>query len=27
VSEVAWHLTPDAGGKVAAALGKEGEPI
>ena len=27
VSEVAWHFPPDAGSKVAAALGKEGEPI
>ena len=27
VSEVAWHFPPHAGSKVAAALGKEGEPI
>ncbi|MHC4127264.1 MAG: hypothetical protein ACYS1E_16695 [Planctomycetota bacterium] len=27
VSEVAWHFPPDAGSKVAAALGKEGDPI
>jgi nitrate reductase gamma subunit len=27
VSEAAWHFPPDAGSKVAAALGKEGEPI
>lgn len=27
VSEVGWHFTPDAGSRVAAALGKEGEPI
>ena len=27
VSEVAWHFPPDGGSKVAAALGKEGEPI
>ena len=27
VSEAAWHFAPDAGSKVAAALGKEGEPI
>jgi nitrate reductase gamma subunit len=27
VSEAAWHFSPDAGSKVAAALGKEGEPI
>jgi nitrate reductase gamma subunit len=27
VSEVAWHFPPDAGSKVAAVLGKEGEPI
>jgi nitrate reductase gamma subunit len=27
VSELAWHFPPDAGSKVAVALGKEGEPI
>ncbi|NQT40553.1 MAG: hypothetical protein HQ581_23880 [Planctomycetes bacterium] len=27
VSEVAWHWPPDAGSKVAVALGKENEPI
>jgi nitrate reductase gamma subunit len=27
VSEVAWHWPSDAGSKVAAALGKEGEPV
>jgi nitrate reductase gamma subunit len=27
VSEVAWHWPPDAGSKVAVALGKESEPI
>ncbi|HEX9886454.1 MAG TPA: hypothetical protein VGA70_08205 [Longimicrobiales bacterium] len=27
VSELAWHFPPDAGSKVAAALGKAGEPI
>ncbi len=27
VSEAAWHWPPDAGTRVAAALGKEGEPI
>ena len=27
VSEVAWHWPPDAGGKLAVALGKENEPI
>lgn len=27
VSEVAWHFPPDAGSKVAVALGKESEPI
>ena len=27
VSEVAWHFPPDAGSKVTAALGKEGEAI
>jgi len=27
LSELAWHFTPRAGEKVAAALGKEGEPI
>lgn len=27
VSEVAWHWPPDAGTRVGAALGKEGEPI
>jgi nitrate reductase gamma subunit len=27
VSEVAWHFPPDAGSKVGAALGKEGEPV
>ena len=27
VSEVAWHFPPQSGSKVAAALGKEGEPI
>lgn len=27
VSEVAWHWPPDAGAKVGAALGKEGEPV
>lgn len=27
VSEVAWHWPPDAGRKVGATLGKEGEPI
>ena len=27
LSEVTWHFTPDAGKKVAIALGKESEPI
>ena len=27
ISEVAWHFPPDAGSKVAVALGKENEPI
>lgn len=27
VSEVAWHWPPDAGSKVAVALGKEQEPV
>ena len=27
VSEVGWHFPADAGSKVAAALGKEGEPV
>jgi nitrate reductase gamma subunit len=27
VSELAWHFPPDAGSNVAAALGKESEPI
>ncbi len=27
VSEIGWHLQPGAGQRVAAALGKEGEPI
>jgi len=27
VSEVGWHFVPDAGEKVAAALGKENQPI
>ncbi len=27
VSEVAWHLPPDAGSKLAVTLGKENEPI
>ena len=27
VSEVGWHFPPDAGEKVAAALGKENQPI
>ncbi len=27
VSELGWHLAPDAGQKVALALGKENEPI
>jgi nitrate reductase gamma subunit len=27
VSEMAWHFPPDAGSRVAATLGKEGEPI
>ncbi|MFC1679072.1 hypothetical protein ACFL2T_02550 [Elusimicrobiota bacterium] len=27
VSELAWHFPPDAGSKVAVALGKENEPI
>ena len=27
VTEVAWHFTPDAGSKLAVALGKEKEPI
>jgi hypothetical protein len=27
VSELAWHFPPDAGVRVAAALGKENEPI
>lgn len=27
VSELAWHFPPDAGSRVAAALGKEKEPI
>ena len=27
ISEVAWHFPPDAGGRVAVALGKENEAI
>jgi nitrate reductase gamma subunit len=27
VSELAWHFPPEAGSRVGAALGKEGEPI
>ena len=27
VSEVGWHFVPDAGEKVAKALGKENQPI
>lgn len=27
VSEIGWHFTPDAGSKVAVALGKENQPI
>jgi len=27
ISELGWHLVPDSGTKVAAALGKENEPI
>ena len=27
VSELAWHFPPDAGRRVAVALGKEDEPI
>ncbi|HKJ92947.1 MAG TPA: hypothetical protein VJ957_07250 [Longimicrobiales bacterium] len=27
VSELAWHFPPDAGAKVAVALGKENEPV
>jgi nitrate reductase gamma subunit len=27
ISEVAWHWPPDAGSKVGATLGKEGEPV
>ena len=27
ISEVGWHFTPDAGSKIALALGKENEPI
>ncbi|MEJ2185124.1 MAG: hypothetical protein P8Z36_04210 [Gemmatimonadota bacterium] len=27
ISELAWHFPPDAGSKVAVALGKENEPV
>lgn len=27
ISEMGWHFTPDAGSKVAVALGKENEPV
>ena len=27
VSELGWHLVPEAGTRVARALGKEGEPV
>jgi len=27
VSELAWHFPPDAGSRVAVALGKENEPV